>query len=278
MDNDGEDEANGIEIGVFLLLGFTLIAGCVCYIVPLLNLYKWRRMEKIGVPTVFKVTSGRSGYSHNMFVGNKVAHYVTVVLVPTTGESTIKEKEYMVGKEEYDEALLAGQITMLVDSCTGFAYPEKTVLTQVIIEEARLTGQITEQKYLLHQISSDTTLNTATYHRASGCAICLYVMRNGYMGVFVGVLGFSTLIPNVLLLVASPRETWLVAAATVGGILVVVAALKWLFQILWNGTLIRSFRYPEEYRARSPQQQEVPIVMASSPSPDNAYSRMPPIH
>jgi hypothetical protein len=271
MDDNGDDEANGIEIGVFLLLGFYLIAVCVCYIVPLLNLYKWRRMEKCGVPTVFKVTSGRSGYSQHVFVWNEVPHYVTVVLVPTTGESTIKEKEYMVGKEEYDEALLAGQITMLVDSCTGFAYPEKTVLTQVIIEEARLTGQITEQQYLDLQRGAHT-LNTATYHRASGRAICLYVMRNASMGVFCGVFG---LIPSVLLLVASPMETWLVAAATVGGIVVVVAALMWLLQILLNGILIRS--YPEECRARSLQQQEV-IVMASSPSPDNAYSRMPPIN
>jgi hypothetical protein len=222
MDDNGDDEANGIEIGVFLLLEFTLIAISVSLIVPLLNLYKWRRMEKCGVPTVFKVTSGRSGYSQHIFVGNKVAHYVTVVLVPTTGESTIKEKEYMVGKEEYDKALLAGQITMLVDSCTGFAYPEKTVNFEVIIEEASLTGQ-------MPIIRINGRCGMVTYHRAahSGCAMCLYVMRNVVFSVVSGVSGFSTLIPNVLLLVASPIETWLVAAATVGGILVLVAALMW---------------------------------------------------
>jgi hypothetical protein len=119
-------------------------------------------------------------------------------------------------------------------------------------------------------------INTATYHRASGRAMCLYVMRNGYIGVFVGVLGFSTLIPNVLLLVASPRETWLVAAATVGGILVVVAALMWLL-IHWDATFVRLFPHLGNYLDARPQQQQELSMASSSPSPDGAYCRMPPI-
>jgi hypothetical protein len=261
MDNndDGDDVPRGLRI-YLSLSGFYLIAYSVCMILPLLNLFKLRRMEKIGVPTVFEVKSARSGFSRHMFV-SKAAYYVTVILVPSTETTSSKEKEYVVGKEEYDEALSAGQITMLVDSCTGFAYPEKTVLTQGMYAEASLIGQ--------------KEINTATYHRASGRVVCLYVMRNVVCFVVFGVSGFFTLIHNVLLLVSSPMETWLVASATVGGILVVVAALMWLL-IHWDATFVRLFPHLGNDLDARPQQQQELSMASSSPSPD-AYCRMPRI-